>query len=1813
MLKKIIVGIFCFIVLAVTGAGIYLYTLDWNKHKAVVAQRISQITGLKASIDGNLDVKLFPSPKFTAGKVRFLKNTGGRDPLVVVNEIGADVELMPLLDNNFIIRSMNLKQATVYVTIDEKGNLNWNGVGKNTHNKSGNIEVSFNDVRLNNATLSYQNKAANKEFNIAGISANVSASALNGPYKVSGKFIHNSSEVQFKGDIVNDKSLILKMSASSASSGTAITLDGTLGSGARGNLTFDTQSLTGVANLIFGKDSMPEHYSQPLYFSFKYGYDDGIIKFDNFTAKYDKNTAGSGTVIAKKNNGRIAINADFDMTRFDLNLLTGIGQDILTYVQGGKKIAESPFAKYDMNISVKSGTALYNNVEAQNLSFGITLLNNVIDITRFGLVMPGSTNIKTVGRINLNNGIEYIFNQIYDTQDLRTFASIFNIDLAKFASKEDKKSIFKKAQAEVLLSGNLESLKISVPKALVDSTSLQGNVGFVKKEKDTYVIVDANLSKVIFDKYLQAMPDNLKNGTLQDKFVYQMNLIPWNRALNVEGNINIGSAVYNDIPMENIALDFATNQEDMTIKKLSFGNIGGATLDLSMDADHVFSQPHFNELSYNITSANFPAFAATMNIDTGDAGLFKRRIFAAQGALSGTFSEFSLSSIQKFGDTEFSYTGTVANDAKTGTSVNGDLELKSNNFTSFVKALNFNYTPDIPVTTFTLSAKIKGALNLFALDDVSAYLGANAISGNLQFDNTAKTPKLAAVLNFDRFEADRWFNLSASGKLPSIKNNAQQAAFIKQPDWSKKFDFAPLGKIDLDVKGETKLLNLFNKPYTNVKSAIQLKDGVLNVASFDATQDKGKINLRFILNSNSMPKIDGYFKVDELKTPKFGGTVYAMESGWLNAEGTFNSAAGSWQDFFDNLNAKGKFSLSNTAVYGWDLDIIKFELEQRKSVSGFEDTVLNSLKSGKSSFSRIRGAYNVNKGLVVADSVIWESPVVNMNMKFNFNFSDWLFSAVFNAVYHNASFSDVLKFTFDGNLANPTVKTDLSESIKRISEIEDRIKNARYYQEKEKMARVGDKIKVLQKTIDNTLQDISRITLDVVRFKPKTNNENVNDVYDENTRLIASVEIAVKKMQDSLNNYPEEEELMNIEADLGAEQAKLKYIPKVLEENFLVDSKYIFDDTFNKIAWVYNLAQNNSAYHKGLTDVYMSQIELLDATDTPVNTDDANKLQDGRDKVKEVMENISTLHGKIRDSYLNVIDTNKTSDMRENNEVAEQALKTMLAYTKQLNEDIILNLDKFREVLNISARDYDDYLVYPPESIEEIDVKQPTVKNGAAGNKTSTPAEKTKDNDKTKNTDSAEDKAPTAAETNNVPANGANESATSDKAEVAANKTAAINELKKKESVDLALNSSDSGLSDLLKKQKAKQRAAKELALAENIQAEGLQQLLKSNVTPEVAETVIAETGLNEPVSSVDIAVAEDVAVDKNEPIAPVQTALLTPSQQATPLPQASALSQSLTLPEEKNISTEIKTPVDSQEKPVVAETPKPVAKDIYVTEKKSAPSAENGDVPFFTIKDEPEANILAQTRAAIDKIMKKLNATEKKTKPKSVEIADVALPEMNTADKAAPVAENTTSNKPRQTMRINPVVALNIGKSTTQPATDNKLKFASNRKKFAAADTSAKSATNKPLADVSVQPEPIVTAKAESLTVSAPVLLPEQASAVQPGESALPTGAPHNSVLLEMIAVSDRFSGADAADITKEALVSIEMPKVEKSEKNLYIFPKGAPYAESGGTIGKSMLGERPSEAVKTAHNKYVFAVGRNYSRSFSGEVAKRASLSEI
>ncbi|MBR5598930.1 MAG: AsmA family protein [Alphaproteobacteria bacterium] len=1310
MLKKVILGIVCFIVLTIAGLGIYIYTLDWNKHKALVAERFSQITGLKAVIDGGLSVELFPTPKFSAKMVKFSKNNS-RSPLVEVKEISANVELMPMFNNEFILSSMSLTGASVFLNISEKDELNWSGVGSGGRNKSGNVEVSFNDIRLTSSTIIYDNKKTGDKFEIPNISSNINAKSLEGPYRISGKFIHNNSEINFNGDVVNNKNTTLKMNISNADTSSKFSIDGTIGSKAKGNITFDTKSLFDIVSVIFGENKISDMYTEPFLVSFVYGVDNKQTKLDNFTLKYGKDTAGSGVVNLKKADKWI-IDADLDMIMFDLGLLRDISKDVVAKAnsQNNKEAENNNSTKYDLNVNIKSNYAKYQNADAQKLMIGVKYADDVINVDRFSVIMPGETYIKSVGKVNLSPKVEYIFNQTVDSKDLRIFASVFGLDIAKYTSQHNKNSVFKRGQAEMMISGDLSSLKVSVSQALVDASTFAGNLGFIFNKDKPIVVVQADVSKVVFDKYFQISNADMKNASLKDKIIYQMSMSPWKGDFETDATLKFGNVVYNNVVIDNLDLHFIADKDKLDVKKLHSTALGGAEVDITASLNNVYVDPYFNELTYSVKTSNFPFFAQAIGIDTGKKGLFKRKIFATQGVLNGSLSDFNLSSIQKFGDVEFSYTGDVGLTDKNVRTVKGNIELKANNFLSFVKNIGFDYTPDIPVTTLTLSGNIEGSSKKFGLSDLSAYLGTNHIVGQFEYDNEKAKPFLKADISFDKFDINRYFNIK---KPQSEKNAVNVADFIANPLFSDdKFDLSSFSKLNFNITSNIKKLIWNNEVFNDATFKGSLNDGLLDIANFDAKREDSKVKFDLKLNTNNIAKIEGNYNIEGIKTRGFGGNIYYLDKGTIDAEGNFNSLISSKKEFFENLNSKGKFRLYGTAFTGWDLDIIKFELEQRKSVDGFDEAVMNSLKTGKSYFDEVKGRYEIAKGVIVADNITWSSPVINMSMDFQLNLSDWKFNSNFNALYKNASFSDVLKFSFAGDLSSPEVKSDLTESIQRITSIEENVEKVKASKEKEKNELLSRKIETLISNIRIAQQNIKRMSLDVARYKPLTNNVDVIKVYENNIKDLKLAENKLVEIENRIRKADDEKTLMDLEATLAKETARFMFIPKLLEENYVVDSKYVFDDTFNKITWLFNLAQNNSSYYNSLTEVYMAQIELLKSTENPVDENVVNSIKEEMDIIAGDIEKISKLHSKIRDNYLDIIDTTSISRMKENNGIAEQALSTMFTYVKLLNISLVNNIDSFRTALGITAKDYDAYMVSVPEKIEDIDISMPTTKNG---------------------------------------------------------------------------------------------------------------------------------------------------------------------------------------------------------------------------------------------------------------------------------------------------------------------------------------------------------------------------------------------------------------------------------------------------------------------------------------------------------------------
>ena len=201
-----------------------------------------------------LDIEddVLQSVEFVGGCNGNLKGISSLCKGMEIDEIIANVELMPLLDNKFIITSMILTKPTFNIRVSEKGEMNWSNVGGKGKNKVGNVEVSFKDVKLNNSTISYINAQNSEEFELPNISASVSASSLKGPYKADGKLLYNKNEIKFAGNVTNNNGIKLNFNISNNASNTKATIEGTLGEKADGLITFETKNFEKIANIIWG-------------------------------------------------------------------------------------------------------------------------------------------------------------------------------------------------------------------------------------------------------------------------------------------------------------------------------------------------------------------------------------------------------------------------------------------------------------------------------------------------------------------------------------------------------------------------------------------------------------------------------------------------------------------------------------------------------------------------------------------------------------------------------------------------------------------------------------------------------------------------------------------------------------------------------------------------------------------------------------------------------------------------------------------------------------------------------------------------------------------------------------------------------------------------------------------------------------------------------------------------------------------------------------------------------------------------------------------------------------------------------------------------------------------------------------------------------------------------------------------------------------------------------------------------------------------------------------------------------------------------
>src|SRR4029079_15029543 len=125
--------------------------------QAVEAQ-IRAVTGLELTVNGPIDVSVFPGSYVSFHDVG-LKGGGTTDPALRVDVLTANLRLLPLLLRRFEIADVMMLRPHIHVRREADGESNWTPFIETiarTMKPGAENQVSFSEIRIQDGVLTYE-------------------------------------------------------------------------------------------------------------------------------------------------------------------------------------------------------------------------------------------------------------------------------------------------------------------------------------------------------------------------------------------------------------------------------------------------------------------------------------------------------------------------------------------------------------------------------------------------------------------------------------------------------------------------------------------------------------------------------------------------------------------------------------------------------------------------------------------------------------------------------------------------------------------------------------------------------------------------------------------------------------------------------------------------------------------------------------------------------------------------------------------------------------------------------------------------------------------------------------------------------------------------------------------------------------------------------------------------------------------------------------------------------------------------------------------------------------------------------------------------------------------------------------------------------------------------------------------------------------------------------------------------------------------------------------------------------------------------
>lgn len=1206
LVKKFLIVFLTLVLAAIGGLAMYVNSIDWNKHKSVIAEQFSAATGKKIVFDGPVSFELLPKPYLRATNVKIFNRDNDKEPLVDIPNMVGSLALAPLIKGEFVVQRMELKKPKINMFLLPDGKLNWqSNFTSEQKAQINNANFTLNSVGLQNAQIFLDDQVHNVAFSLDNLNGEFVAQSVLGPYRIEGNYIKDNEPVGFAvslGQITDGFATTLNLAVTHPKTESYARFDGNVmlsNKTFNGEMVVESKKLRQFAEAAIKTIKFDPNYDYPLAVFANVTLNERQITFENAVVKYG-DTQAAGIVEMPFNDGfynegvKPRILSSFNFTNFDLTPVVYALSSFVEKQAKGKDLYNPNF-DFDMMVELEAARASYNGQVIKNFKADFDMVENILTISDLSARVPGDTDVSLKGTISsYDDELFYNVESAVSSENLLSTLKWLNLE-----PKVTTVSTYKRVNANAKISGTLDRVQVSPFDLELDKNKISGELG-IRLDDRNDIMANVVVDSINFDNYLGGLPVEELEKNWSDKILYRFSKLSFLNDFDMKLNAKFNLGIYESTPFENVEIEADLMGGRLELKKFRIGTVLNSSLLLSGKVWGFGNGVKFENLNYDFETADVGALVSKLNMDVPYFERFKK--LSAKGVASGEWMRFSTNTKVELANTIFDFNGDVDRN-KGMVWVDGDFELKNPDFVKMLDNYGAKYKPSaVSMGLVNAKGKIKGNKKEMSFAPIDFNIGFNAFTGDVSYkvDNNERW-FWKTNLSVNKLELDRFMPKGKNGSSDGIidKNEAGKD-FVTRPMWNKNtINYEFYDSFDLDGRFEVQELSYKGTDFGKSEAKIDMKQGVAEVTDLMVDYKGGRLTSSLKLQMRKEPTLSGKMLLEKANINQFGigNDRYAIKDGSINWDFVFDGKASSESMFADSVSAEGSIVLKDFNVKGWDLSAVYGDIVNRENNEGLLADVQKDMQKGETKFSSFMSKVDVRKGLVVLRDVQMRGENVNIKVDGKGSIPAWnadiLFAIKFDQPKHLPGFD----FEVKGPLDAPEFEIDANKVFEYYQMRQDKKEAALQAIEDMKKANLQKKANEYKGVTDNLITVIkTTVVPEIEKYKLSAQNVEIQAKYDA---LMAQVNSVLSDLQANASMASDaeisDEKLILVQENNIKNEAKIEPIKNELQKYYLEDLKYANKLLYEQLVERYNEAKMLEFNYREIKQAHDTRLNAIGA------------------------------------------------------------------------------------------------------------------------------------------------------------------------------------------------------------------------------------------------------------------------------------------------------------------------------------------------------------------------------------------------------------------------------------------------------------------------------------------------------------------------------------------------------------------------------------------------------------------------------------------